>query len=354
MPTQTPAQEFQSEINSLKSKVKTLQDGVNLRSVRDTLEDNQTTVNSMGERIKEIRQNGYVFEKNLESQASDLVAQLHLILPNIRKQIDIQSTSLSTMLRSIESRLPSLSSSASNQPLTQKNLKSMKSSVSTLESKISSVEGTISGMYDKLRASIHKIDQHLDEIEWMLKQISEAPFSLLPTESGIMAVKSEWFKSGKEEKTDPEGILYLTDQRLLFEQKEEIATKKILFIATEKKKIQELLLEIPVELIKEVHTSKQGVFKNEDHLDITLETGAQVHTAHFHIWQDCSLWQTYINNARTKEFDKDRVSEIDEEILKKTRSAPTECPNCGGKLDQVILRGMDSITCKYCGVITRL
>ena len=354
MPTQTPVQKTQSEINSLKSKVNTLQDGVNMRSVRDTLEDLQTTVSGMDERIKEIRQNGYVFEKNLESQAVDLVDQFNQILPNIQQQIDIQSARLSTSRRSIQCQLPRLLSTASNQSLAQKKLTALKTSVSSLENNISSVEGTISGMYDKLTSSIHQTGQHLSEIEWMLKQIAEAPFSLLPIESGIMAVKSVWYKSGKEEKTDPEGILYLTDQRLLFEQKEEIATKKILFLTTEKKKVQELLVEIPVELVKEVNTSKQGVFKNEDHLDITLKTGAQVRTAHFHIWQDCSLWQTYINNARTKEFDKDRVSEIDEEIIKKTRSAPTICPNCGGKLAQVILRGMDNITCEYCGVVIRL
>ena len=87
MPTQTPIQKTQSEINSLKSKVNTLQDGVNMRSVRDTLEDLQTTVNGMDERIKVIRQKGYVFEKNLESQAVDLADQFNQILPNIQQQI---------------------------------------------------------------------------------------------------------------------------------------------------------------------------------------------------------------------------------------------------------------------------
>ena len=41
-----------------------------------------------------------------------------------------------------------------------------------------------------------------------------------------MGVKAVWTKDGKEDKSDPEGTLYLTDQRLLFEQKEEVATKK--------------------------------------------------------------------------------------------------------------------------------
>ena len=46
-----------------------------------------------------------------------------------------------------------------------------------------------------------------------------------------MAVRATWQKGGED---NPQGILYLTDQRLLFEQKQEIGAKKVLFITTEK------------------------------------------------------------------------------------------------------------------------
>ncbi|MFO8037629.1 MAG: hypothetical protein R6U57_13480, partial [Anaerolineales bacterium] len=63
-------------------------------------------------------------------------------------------------------------------------------------------------------------------LDWMLTELSEVSFELLATESGIMAVKAVWAKSGKQRKEDPKGVLYLTDQRLLFEQKEKVTTKK--------------------------------------------------------------------------------------------------------------------------------
>ena len=56
----------------------------------------------------------------------------------------------------------------------------------------------------------------------------------------VRAVKALWTRDEQEDKTDPKGILFLTDQRLLFEQREEIATKKVLFVTTERKKVQEL------------------------------------------------------------------------------------------------------------------
>ena len=55
---------------------------------------------------------------------------------------------------------------------------------------------------------------------------------------------ANWKKPG--DKDGVGGVLFLTDQRLLFEQKEEVVTKKVLFIATEKQKVQALAWEIPV------------------------------------------------------------------------------------------------------------
>jgi len=354
MATPTPLQQITSEVGSLKSKINTLQDGVRLTRTRDTLEDIQTTINNMGQRVASLRSKGYVFEKTLETQAMDFASQWAIILPNVQQQINLQSASLSSSLRSIEVQLPRLTNSLNNPTTARPILNNLKTSISSLESNISSVERMVNGMYDTLNNQVQKMVKHMTDIEWMLTQISEASFKLMPNEAGVMAVKSEWWKSGKEQKDDPEGVLYLTDQRLIFEQKEEVATKKILFIATEKQKIQNLLLDNPVALVENIKTSKQGMLKNEDHLDIVFRTGAQVRSAHFHIWQDGSFWQALINRVLTKDFDKDRTVAIDQADLEKVKSAPTVCPSCGGRIDQVILKGMDSISCGFCGQVIRL
>jgi ribosomal protein S27AE len=354
MPTPTPIQQIASEVNALKTKINSLQDGVRLTKARDAIEDIQTTINNMQQYILTLRSKGYVYEKSLETQAADFARQWAKILPNVQQQINLQSAPLSASLRAIEVQLPRLSTMLNNPNAARPILNNLQTSVNSLESNTSSVERTINGMYDNLNNQVQKLVRHLNDIEWMLTQISEASFKLMPNEAGIMAVKSEWWKNGKEQKDDPEGVLFLTDQRLIFEQKEEIATKKILFIATEKQKIQSLLLDIPVALVEEIKTSKLGMLKNEDHLDLVFETGAQVRSAHFHIWQDCSLWQGLINRARTNDFDKDRTVAIDQAELDKVKSAPTECPSCGGKIDKVILKGMDRISCDFCGQVIRL
>ncbi|HEX7474904.1 MAG TPA: hypothetical protein VF318_02975, partial [Dehalococcoidales bacterium] len=267
---------------------------------------------------------------------------------------NMQSSALLNSLRPIEMQMPQLNATASNPAAARGLLGSMQSSVNMLESKVSATERSIEGMYDQFNNQVYQFTKHLNEIEYLVTQLAEATFQLLPTEGGIAAIKAVWCKTGKEQKGDPEGVLYLTDQRILFEQKEEIVTKKVLFVATEKQKVQQLQIECPVALVDKVDLSKQGMLKNEDHIEIRFASGAKVEVAHFHIWQDNAVWQQLINRAKSKDFDRGRAVAIDQAAVEKVKAAPTQCPNCGGSITQVVMRGMDSITCEYCGFVIRL
>jgi hypothetical protein len=355
MPTNiTPAQEIVTKIKTLQSKVGDMQEDVRLTSVLDTIEDIQSTIRGLPQRLVSLRTRGYVFEKNLETDAQVLEESWNILYPGLQAQIRTQSISLVNALRPIESQIPQLVSLSSN-PMAARNLYNpIEAATNQLESKVSATKEMIEGMYDKINTQVSTLSRHIDEVEFLLKNLAEATFKLLPTESGIMAVKAVWFRIGKEQKGDPEGILFLTDQRLLFEQKEQIATKKVLFITTEKQKVQNLLFEIPVALVDKVSTSKTGMLKNEDHIDIVYQYGAPLAQTHFHIWQDCATWQGLINRARTKDFEAGRAITIDQAVIDKVRAAPTQCPSCGGAITKPVLRGQDTIKCEFCGFEIRL
>ena len=354
MATPSPAQQIADEIRTLQNKVNSLQDGVRLAKVRDAVEDMQTKVSSQLQRIMTARGRGYVFEKDLEAQTQAFVDAWAMLYPNLQSQINLQSTALMNSLRPIEMQMPQLTASAYNPAAARGILNTMQSAVSQLESKVSAAERTLNGMYDQFDRQVSEFSRHMDQIEYMLTQLAEATFQLLPTEGGIMAVKAVWCKTGKEQKGDPEGVLYLTDQRIIFEQKEEIATKKVLFVATAKQKVQQLQLEAPVALVDNVQTSKAGLLKNEDHIEVRFASGAPVQSAHFHIWQECATWQGLINRAKSKDFDQGRAVSIDQAVVEKVKAAPTQCPACGGIITQQVLRGQDTIKCEFCGNVMRL
>jgi rRNA maturation endonuclease Nob1 len=45
---------------------------------------------------------------------------------------------------------------------------------------------------------------------------------------------------------------------------------------------------------------------------------------------------------------------INPEAIERVKSAPSQCPACGGAFTQPFPRGMDSLTCPFCGNGMRL
>jgi hypothetical protein len=346
------SEELARKIKTLQRKVDDLQSDVRLTAVRDRIEDAETSARGLLERVQGLRARGYVFEKSLEDKATDLERQWPPLHRRVLEQIEQEAAALRRELPSVERQLRQVEARAGNPSAALPLLERAERAAEALEEKAEAAGRNIGGMYDRFEGEVTELTQHLARVDWTLTQLAEASFRLLPTEGGIMAVKGTWQKGGKD---DPQGILYLTDQRLLFEQKQEIATKKVLFITTEKEKVQQLLFEVPVGQIEQVQASKKGLLRHEDHLDVTLAPGAPQPSAHFHIdGQRSETWQGLIGRAMSGDFDQDRGVALDEEAVERVRTAPTRCPACSGPITQRILRGMDHITCEYCGHIVRL
>ena len=354
MADQSLAEQVQNEIQSLQSTVGDLQSSVRLTDIRDRVEDLGSTVSGLDRRIESLREKGYAFEKKMEGQTQDLVKEWNKIAPGLLRQIESEAKSLEDDLRPLESQLGLLAGDRGMPKTLSSRVKRLQSQLKSLEGRVEAAEENIRGGYDQFSSGVEQLKSHLYKLEWMMTEISEASFDLLATESGIMAVKAVWAKAGKQKKDDPEGVLYLTDQRIIFEQKEKVATKKVLFIAMEKKLVQETLWEVPVVLVEDVKPRKEGFLNKDDYIELVFESGAPFGVVHMHIWQRGDEWQAQIQRAKAREFDNNRAIPIDEEVAERVKNAPTKCPSCGGAITQPILRGMENINCEFCGDVIRL
>lgn len=351
----SPAEQLQKDVNSVSLAIQSLQNKVTLSSILDETEDIQTKVTGLKQQISNLRSSGYIFEKMLDENAVDLQKKWQSIQSGIRMKEYQESSSLKTDFRTIESQIALVQSNKNNIPYASKLLAALKVRVKNLEDKTTAIERTIRGMYDQLNSDLGKFLSHLKIVEQSFKDLSEASFKLLAQENLIQSTKAVWTKDGREDKDDPEGLLYITDQRIIFEQKEEVATKKVLFITTERKLIQECLFEFPVTAIETIKATEQGVFKNKDFLDLTLSSIAPFHQIQLHIiGQDSGDWKSIINNILNGSYVQDRITPIDTSVIEKMKNAPTNCPNCNGAITAVILRGMDQIKCDFCGTVIRL
>lgn len=355
MSTTDPAAQFTSDLTALQSQVNSLESKARFADARSALETFETEVRGLPQRISLARTYGYVFEKGLEQQATDLGSRWSALRATAEQHIEQEATALQPDLRALELQMSQVNGWSSDVHTAQPMLARARNAANALDSKVDAVESTINVMYSSFKAEVQKLADHLSKVEWMQTQLAEASFQLLPSESALMAVAAVWCRQGKQSNDDPAGVLVLTDQRLLFEQKQEVATKKILFIATEKQKVQKLLVDAPVGRVESVKGTKQGLMGHEDHIDVAFGSGAPLHAAHFHInGQDCNLWQGLIGRARAGDFDAERTVMPDATQVERVKTAPTKCPNCGGAITQTVLRGMDSVTCGFCGTVIRL
>ncbi len=338
----------QSRFNALQSRVM-------LSHVQDELEDIEGAIAALPANVENIRARGYVFKSYLEKKVETLTTQWRDLRPRVEAAVQQEQAAL----RNDANRVQMV--------LSRRQLAG--GALSSLESRVDAASRTLEGMYDTLDNNVNQTQQQLDDVSWSLQQIETASFGCLPTEAVVEAVPANWKKPG--DKDGVEGVLILTDQRLLFEQKEEVATKKVLFFTTEKQKVQALAWEVPAVQVEKAVGSKRGLMNKDDFLTITLQapaglkggngellydgSGRPLGTAELHLKGETGeAWQGFIGRVKSGEIAKERTEPVDEAAAETASNAPTKCPNCGATLTQTILRGQTEMTCEFCGSVIRL
>ncbi len=350
MSAQEPADEFLRRVETVEDGFRRLQDDIALRWVNDEIGQMDTDLRELPTFIQQARTRGYVFKSYLERKTEVLVQQWAEVRPRVVAAADEQGRDLRYQADLFPPRLLSLRYNRS-----EADLAAAESDLRALESRVSATRSSIQGMYQTLQDNVRQTKAQVKEVTWVLDQVDGATFRLYPGECVVSAVKAQWMTSEKE---GPKGILYLTDERVLFEQEEEVATKKVLFIATEKQKVQKLEWEAPLGQIESVKASEKGgailgIGKKEI-LAFDFGSSVKVRSALVRLEADSDAWQALIGRVQSGDIASERTVPKDRAAVQAARAAPTQCKVCGATISQPIVRGMTEIKCEYCGNIIRL
>ncbi len=338
------------------SRFNNLQDEIMLASINDDLEDIESAINTLPTNVENIRARGYVFKSYLEKKVEMLAKQWRELRPRVQAAVQTQARALQADASSVQNTLNrgALAGAALN----------------SLESKVNAAASNLRGMYDTLDDNVNQTQQQVDDVSWTLQQAEQASFGFVATEAPVEAVPANWKKP--DDKDGVDGVLFLTDQRLIFEQKEEVATKKVLFIATEKQKVQALQWHIPAAQIDKAVGSKRGFMGKDDFLTVTCAAdaaflnadgatlyvpgvGGKMATLELHLKGETGeAWQGHIGRVKSGEIAKERTVPVDQAAVEAVANAPTKCPTCGATITQTVLRGQTEITCEFCGSKIRL
>jgi hypothetical protein len=304
--------------------------------IREELAELENDVRVLERDLAGVRSGGYTIERELEADVAILAAQWERVKTNTESMMEQQTDLLSGQMTSIQKMLSDLAAESGDLAGAHPLFMRIKSAIASLEAQADAAQATVLTQYDEYADEVEALGAHLDWITWMLEALSTASFRLLATESGVAAIEAIWEVPGLESEN---GILYLTDQRLLWEDR----------IGD-----YELKIDVPLQQITDVKIDvDEG--KDVEYLVTSLNSRAPVPEARFLFSQPVvEAWLQMIGRARSGDYAKDRAVPLEQAELEKVRNAPQQCPNCGAALTAPILRGQTQITCEYCGVVTRI
>jgi hypothetical protein len=217
-----------------------------------------------------------------------------------------------------------------------------------LEIQVKASEDKVRALYDSVNREVGQTDSQLGRIAQYLEWTESATFQLQNGESVFIVAEAEW----DDNRDKPEGFLFVTNRRVLFEQNEKTG-KKLGFFGG--KQTQSLLWETELATIEQITPEDKGLFGGKDLIHLKLGSGAPYAQIDLEIKGgiDSKEWAQQMNRATRGLITQESTVEPDPDMIERLRNAPTDCPNCSGILPQI--RAQDTqIACRYCGNVIRI
>jgi len=339
------SQETQAKITSIQSKFSRLQGEAKLSGVNDTVANIEERLAEYPADLSALERRGLLHSRSIHERLDLLQEQWRKASPRLRSALRQQVSQLNNEVNKSSRKV------ARARGGSQVGLSGAESALDGLEREIKSAKSTLRSHYGNVDSELYGVESDLNKVKWLMDALESSPeIQLRSGEGPVKAVDTEWYRDGDE---GPKGILYLTNQRLFFEQKEEVVTKKRFgLFKADSKMVQKLWLDINVSDIASVKASEKGGFLGmgkADILDLTCTGEASVSRAKFHIkGQESSDWRSLITRAKSGEIDAERYEGAEEDIPGADLTFPAECPNCLAALPEP-KRGATRITCEFCG-----
>ncbi|HSH01690.1 MAG TPA: hypothetical protein VLL52_04165 [Anaerolineae bacterium] len=337
--------EFEQKLNVLDRSFDSVENDADLDDLDREVNDIESKLRQLPQELAKLRKRGYAHAGHLEGQLKNLDQQWGRVKRDVRRLIQDGRDDLADGLDEADEALE-----RADRGRRTRNLEDAEEVLNDLKREVSRIKSDIRGRYSDIRSELSNVGSRLAHLDWILDNLVESGIKLYDLEGPIAAVEAEWQRDGKE---GPDGILYLTDQRLIFEQKEKVAKKKFLGIfTTESETLQGILIEEQVRHIEEVAHSEEGGFLGfgkDDILELVFTPEATLTRARFHIdGQESADWAQWIKQVQDGVFDQRRAEQHalpEEELVAK--KFPANCPNCMASVPPQP-RGVNSVVCEFC------
>ncbi|MEW6069681.1 MAG: zinc ribbon domain-containing protein [Candidatus Thermoplasmatota archaeon] len=301
--------------------------------------------------LASVRGKGYIYKAALEGQ----VEVLKRDIDNFTATSFTQAQNLRNSIRMDTQRLLGMGTGI-NATINFGDINLARTQLQQFESEIAGAEGRYGSALSSMESSINNItaqasqlQEVVNDIDTFLGRASTASFQLKPGENFVSAFEATQIE-GKEK---TKGMLFFTNERLIFEKREEVVLEKKLFIATKKQLVKEVKFDYPIGYVKDIVKGRVG-FLAWGGVYVNFKPPCPINQVVFDV-KDVEIpqileWSNYIISG---DCERDILAEakaaIEEEKAK--LKIETKCPTCGAPIAREIVRGERSIRCEYCGTV---
>ncbi len=297
--------QISAEATTLSSSLTDLQERSSFADIQADVAELDKDLNHALNLLESARDKGYTYQKDLEDIAYQAADQWQPIRDKVLTDTEQQAQSFQSRLSPLNVQVQRLNASLGNLTAATSLLGSTHTQVNTLLNDVSNIAQNIRNSYGEIESQVYQLTSRLTTIHWALGQLAEAKFKLGDGEDLVMAVPARWDQEGDD---DPEGVLYLSNKRLVFERKEKVATKKVLFVAVAKELVQEVQIDQSLSNIKGVKAVNKGLFGHQDFIEVQF-SDTKLGAVPFHLnGQDSKHWANLIERARSGDIENDRAS----------------------------------------------
>jgi predicted nucleic acid-binding Zn-ribbon protein len=347
----SPAELRAERFERLRSDWSHLAESATLGDLYDRIETLRNSIDDLSDRIGTLRERGYVYGNRWETQAEALKEAWPSRARKARSHLRDQANRMEPLIEDIE-RFCDRTHLADGQ------LDRLEEKIERAEDWIGDADSQVRTIFTTLDEDLASLNREFHHAEYMLDALDEVTFPLLPEEDGVAACEAVW----TDDKEEPKGVLFVTNHRLIFERREKVAKKKVLFITTKSELVKEKLWETPIGGVISADTEDKGALMFSKEL-LHLNFAHDVRTIPEEITlrlkgRDNDDLRAWIELAKTGEIAAQRYDAGEEETASPAAEAlpddvPTVCPACGAQLPTVY-QGMQELVCEYCGSKVRL
>lgn len=295
--TATPAgYDFFADVEGTRSVAHTLEAGIRFQTLLNSLARLEQSLYGLPARLQVLHERGLAVRSTLGEEVARQTHRLKQAATQARELAEKQQQTMTPRVAALWQQIEendALVGADGYAPHAERIAAAMAES-NELKARMESAESAIHACFSDLANEVRSVEQRVAHLDRVAESLARATFSLRPGEALVDAVEGTYHPSVKEA---AEGVLFLTEQRLIFEQRQEVTSRARFLPFSKSRRVDEVRFDEPLDHLTEVMVSERH---GADALVLTLRAPARTRSATFALQARIQSWQRLLEETRER------------------------------------------------------